>query len=540
MIASVVAYISMALAIAPSQAELVPPIGTSSRFLERLESLQDLLAAKKYSNATDYAKFFPKPVNTFRVDPKNVPKEYQEEFIQSVRFAFEKWNFALSGYSKFSEKKTGRVDLLVGFQPTVAKTTQGEIRSYVEFWGESGLEPSLEAIFALKYGSTSRTTIDFYNDTLYAVGSYLGLTALKQPESAMERTEASSGSMHEISEFEKNNAKRLISISRILRETATKKKPFIARKARLFLESKTLQFPDTLQGEFGETEFLISNNGNSTLQLLAFGDCGCIKGFAPPELKPGETARLNGTYDTTEITGEVRHNVVLLTNDPRYTRIKIPTIIKVKPRFAAVFPDSDVVDLNQPKNEMSFYFTSDLEKLPEIKQVNTGGFPLKVSYEKFYGTVDNKFGKASKEKIRGYKVTVDYSGVRTIPIYGRINSSIFFATNDEVLSSVRPMLNFQKGILAIPETLFLGSPTGPFEAKLLISRPANDFKIVEIRSESQRLTASVKKRLSAGEYELKIRYDGKALDHKINSKLYIKTDDPNAPEIVVPVLSSGI
>jgi len=104
-------------------------------------------------------------------------------------------------------------------------------------------------------------------------------------------------------------------------------------------------------------------------------------------------------------------------------------------------------------------------------------------------------------------------------------------------------LTFQKGIVALPESLYVGALTGPKAFTINIIRPQKPFQIQSIKSSSNFLKFKVtpkpdKKGMQDGsDYIIEISYDGKAPSHVIDTVIEIKTDDTKQPLIRVPIQS---
>ena len=98
----------------------------------------------------------------------------------------------------------------------------------------------------------------------------------------------------------------------------------------------------------------------------------------------------------------------------------------------------------------------------------------------------------------------------------------------------------QKGIVSLPESVYLGSPQGVSDSSLVLIRLGRPFKLKSISSDSKYLTFETVPNTSTNPsaYTIRVIYDGKAPEHRLKGTITIETDDANQPTIKIPFQTS--
>jgi hypothetical protein len=518
-------------------------LGASPSFHASVLKMQRELSAKKFDAANQTGNLLPKSVATIRVDLKNVPPERKETFLSAVKFAAERWGISMYGAVTLRVVTSGPADILVGFEPVLAKLpTTGEQAGATWFYGTKKGDAVLECVIGLKRGPDLKLTQDkeVHNEALFTVGAYFGLNESGIYGNAMGRLEGEMSGLNAIEPPEAQRAKTNLKLAKDLRLAALAKKVVTPKEPSLFVEKTRFDFKNTLQGDDGREEMTIANRGNAPLLVYARGDCSCVLAEHPTVIKPGSTERLKGIIKTTELDGEVNHNILLETNDSERPLVKIPVKINVRPRLIAVFPTTDTIDVTEELTPLEFYIHSEEARTPKILAALINGSDLGVSYEPFTGSASDFRQPGKSRNIKGYRIKLNPEKLRNTPVYGRLLSTLFVRTDNEVMPLLRVPVYVQKGIIASPDSVYLGSPTGPLEFGMTVLRPGRPFKIKRISASSKHISATVVRSRSDFEYTLRVQYDGKAEEHRVKTEVVIETDDPKQPVIKVPVETSPV
>jgi Protein of unknown function (DUF1573) len=516
-------------------------LGASSEFHRTVLDTERLLWAKQFADALKRSQLLPQSVVTLRADFKNVTSENRIAFANAIGFSVDRWNIALTGAATIKQIKSGAADITVSFEPVLGKLAEtGERAGASWFYGTTPQEPSVEAVIGLKRGADLKPTQDkeVHNEISYTIGAYFGLGTAKVAGTAMGRIEGAMNGLTNISLYETARAKQNLRLSKNLRLAALNKKAVRPQEPSLFIEKRQFEFKSTFQGDDVIEEMTIANKGNAPLRMTAYGDCSCISGESPQELKPGATARLRAKYQTTELQGEVIHSIILDTNDAENPTLKLPARIIVRPRASVIFPISDTIDATDELRPMQFFIHCEEAKRFRITDCMVNGIDLAIKQEPFSGVVKDFRKNSVETNVRGYKLTIDTTKLSSIPVYGRMMASVYVRTDSEKMPYFRIPIYVQRGIIANPDSIYLGRPVGSLDFTMTVMRPGKPFKVLKISSLSKHISASVIQNLSDYEYVIRVLYDGKAEEHQVKTELIIETDDAKQPTIRIPVESS--
>ncbi len=517
------------------------PLGASTQFHQLVNQVKTKLAAKDFAGASTLAKGLPQGVITYRFNYSKVPKDVLESYKQSTSFAIDAWQKTLDGKATLVESKNGVPNILVSFEPVLQKTADtGEVPGVAVFYGSAASEPRVEAVIGLKRTAQLLETksTEVFDEVMFGVGSYLGLAPSPVPGSAMGRTNGRMLGMNLVNRDEAMLTEANLRLAKALRVAALAKTVVKPTKPRLELSDKTFLFKPAFQGDTVYQFVTVTNKGDAPLQLRAFGDCSCISGDVLPSLKPGETTALKARYRTDEIVGDIEHNVVLFSNDPEQPSQKFPAKIHVDPRAEVIFPSSDTLLMDAGDKKLTFFIHSAEPISWKILAAQLIPLDSKVVYEPFEGDVADWKKGGQNTHVKGYKVTTDFTSLPENQVFGRIMMTVYVALSNPNLKLVRAPIFIQKGIVAQPERIYLGAPTGPVDTNFVLMRPGKPFKILSTTSDSKFVTVQVISNKQNAEYTISAKYDGKAPEHRLDTQIRVTTDDPKQPVILLPLTTA--
>lgn len=515
------------------------PAGASSEFHHLVLDIAKALSTKNYAEADLLGARLPKSKVTWSFDDSKLNADQKEQFSQSAQVAVEGWEKFMAGQVEFKKVPKGKADISFSFEPVLAKVPgTNQVAGTAFFLAGDASLPQIEAVIGLKRGPKLDFVLarEVYNECLFTVGRYFGLAPSPQVGAAMGRLEGQMPNQNNLNQAENGAARKLLSLSTYLRGTIQKRQSIEVRQPIVSLEKLKLDFDPQLEGDLGRATMLVSNPGTSTLVLELKGDCGCITGEVQATILPGKSAILTGKFDTIALAGDVHHNLILKTNDPDKPVIVIPVSITVTPRAEIVFPSTNTAYMDQPERTFVFYVHSAESKLFKVSEANVMGMSLTAKAEPFDGEVTN-FQKAGKKQlIHGYKVTVDTSKVPTEALFGRNSITVYLRTDSPKINLVKAQVFVQKGIVSLPETVYLGSPQGVADSTFSLIRTGRPFAIKKITSDSKYLTFEITPHTptNPSAYNIQVIYDGKAPGHRIKGIITIETDDPKQPTIKLP------
>jgi hypothetical protein len=517
------------------------PLGASTQFHETVLQIKTKLAAKDFGGASSLAKSLPQSVITYRFNFNKVPKDSLDSFKQSSSFAIASWQKSLDGKATLVESKNGVPNILVSFEPVLQKTPDtNEVPGVALFFGASASEPKVEAVVALKRTAqlVETTPTEAFNEVMYGIGSYLGLAPSPVPGSAMGRVNGRMAALNLVARDEGFVAESNLRLAKALRVAALSKIVVKPTRPQLSVSDRVLQFKPAFQGDTVYEFVTVTNKGDAPLNLKAFGDCSCISGDVLPVLKPGESTALKGRYRTEELVGDIEHNVVLISNDPDQPSQKFAAKIRVEPRAEVIYPTSDTLVLDGGDKKLTFYIHSAEPIKWNILKAQLVPLDSKVIYEPFEGDVTDWRAGGKLKHVKGYKVTTDFTALKDEQVFGRIAMTVYAALSNPNLKLVRAPIYIQKGIVAQPERIYLGAPTGPSETFFVVSRPGKPFKILSATSDSKHVSVQVVSNKLGAEYRMSVKYDGKAPEHRLDTQIRIATDSDKQPTIILPLTTA--
>ena len=130
-----------------------------------------------------------------------------------------------------------------------------------------------------------------------------------------------------------SNGRTRLSVSASIEEDFTKLTPTqIANAPKLSVDNRIYDFGTIKNGEKKTHTFVLTNNGKSDLIIRKVkSNCGCtVAKIDKKTIKPGESVKLNTTFDSVGRSGRQNKSITVITNDPKNNsvRLKIKGIVK--------------------------------------------------------------------------------------------------------------------------------------------------------------------------------------------------------------------
>ena len=542
-ITSVRQILSLAKYLTESVQDLAPtfrvPAGASPEFHHLVLDIEAAIAAKDFLNAEKLSKLLPSQSVTWSLDTSKLDQNQKGEFADVAIASENAWSKSLGGEVTFKRISTGRADIAISFEPVLSKiANSNQVAGAAYFLGVDMSQPRVEAVIGLKRGPQLAKVMgrEVFNECQFAFGRYLGLAPSPLLGSGMGRFEGNMINANIISNQELSAAKKILSLSRQLRDVVQKRQIIDPGQPALKLERTNLIFKEQIQGDSGQAQMLVTNNGTLPLELEVRGDCGCITGEINAVLAPGKSTLLTGYFETSELTGDVHHNLILKSNDPDRPILVIPASITVIPRAEVVFSGSNTVYLDSDAKEFVFYVNSAEAKVFNILEASVIGMPFSVKYDLFQGEVTSFAKSGAKQMIRGYKVRVDTSKLSSRDVFGRSSATVYLRTDNPKNKFVKAQMFVQNGIVSLPENIYFGSPQGISDSTFVLIRLGRPFKVLKVSSDSTFLTFGITPNapVNPSSYTIRATYNGKAPLHRFKGTITVETDDPKQPIMKMP------
>ncbi len=520
------------------QSSIAPelPAGVGSEFQAACLEVEGRLEAKDFAKAQRLASHLPSLDVPYQWSDANVRPADRTHYIEIRDRLFKIWGHMVPG---LTFKESTKPAMKFGFEKVLAKVPDSDLPAGAAlFFSPPGEGPMVESVIGLTRGNPAVevTDAEVYNETSYAIGRYLGLAPSPIPGSALGRTDLPGMGFASVSPIEASRAQELMAITQKLRDAAEHKKTMTPTKPSVFLDPVKLDGATVLQGKKIDFSLQLTNRGNSTLNYWLQPDCGCFSLKRSGKVEAGGSALVQIRMDTTQYHGPVEKKIALFTNDPANPSILLPVTVNIRPRYQFIRPGGSVVVVPDGGANVDVYLAISEGAGLDATSADFHGIAGTVKYVPWKGVLaDPENGEGAKPRT-GYKFTIHLDD--SLPP-GRASGTLSVETTNPDFPSIRFNLSAQKGIVALPDQLYMGELGGrPVPATILLSRPHSVYKILGVACDLASFSAKFSALPQPGEYKVEITYDGKATIGEFHGLLTITTDDPKQPKILVPI--SGV
>jgi len=275
--------------------------------------------------------------------------------------------------------------------------------------------------------------------------------------------------------------------------------------------------------------YKVTNAGNAILSITNVRPaCGCTSTVTGQwSVKPGESTDIEATFDPRGQRGIVRKSIVVVSNDPK------------APETTLTF-DAEVVQPIQPSKDNVFFDNVDRggAAADSIRFVSTDGNPVKLTGAEAPGApylhlATRSEGKdavldlklAGQEIPKGQDMGIEVVTVRTanpqLPVF-RVN----------VQWQVKPSITVEPAAIAWSEA----KAGKELRMELTLAQAQGKaFRVTNASSTNPILTVEGVGAASAAKQKLVIVFSAKARPGRYSEKATILTDDPQRPNIEIPV-----
>jgi len=529
--------VSIALLLAAPKvipAPVLPP-GISAELQNSFHSVEVALTKRDFATAAKRAALLPKLQLAIEWDERKLPAARRAEFRAARDAAVLEWRKLVPGLTVTYRPKA---DIRFAFEPVLAEQG-GMPAGIVNFFGDGVTQPRLESIIGIRRGSPSVPTepADIASDVAYSLGSYFGLARGGLTTSLMGRTDMTMGKVARTSAGER------ATVAAVMRAAAALRKA-IQEKAAVSIAAQPLSFIDPVsfrgdatQGDDVAVTIQLTNRGNSPLAFRTEVDCGCIVATDPGLVPPGTSRLIEASVQTREFSGEINRKIVLYTNDARNPIQIIPIRLNLKPKYQFIVPGGTNLVVPDGGGEFDVFLALPEDNPLRVTAAQFQGVDGSVTYEPWSGTLaDPANGEPARER-RGYRLKVKIPD-NLVP--GRNTLSLTLRTDSKEFSHIVLPLTAQKGIIAMPDELFLGEiGKAPKTVRISVSRPNGPFRVTAVTVDSPHFRVS---RVAEGstdvDHRIQLEYLGTASAGDLSATITVKTNDPKQSEILVPILAT--
>lgn len=378
----------------------------------------------------------------------------------------------------------------------------------------------------------SRTVAILHNDIAYCFGRYLGMSDLIFPGFLMSHADTATDRLRP-HPYEYAFAVQIFNYVEEVRRLVNAKSKIDVTPSKLDLNTRELKAGPVLQGTHQPLRIEMKNVGGGPLGYMLIPDCSCFTAGGRVDLKPGQSTKAEVTMDTTEFGGVQSKKLYLITNDPEMPITEIPVEMTITDRYRFIPDRGQVFIVPDEGMTVETFLVFPNDKPMKITSSAVEGMPGVLNIEPWSGSLADPSRNEAMMERKGYRITL---AIKDLPIAGRLGTTIKLDSDDPIFSQLSYSMLLQKGILASPESIYLGDISGPRDASFIVSRPGKPFKILAIESDSAHLKPEVSATLKNGsEYRVAVKFDGKSEKGTYAATLTVKTDDPKQPNIYIQV-----
>lgn len=509
-----------------------PPVGSSPFFQKSVREVAELLESGNFADASKRVLAMPRNEFRIKIDTSQLSRVNQAIAKSALAKAIGNWKAELPNLKITEGDKPA---ILITFVKELEQTAVGVPKTLVMFESPDSNEPTVEAVV-----STVRTDLKleieapvYENEISYAIGAFLGLERQPKPGSIMFRIDGLGGSMPKVDTLSTQLANTNIDIVNKLTAAAKNKKKLAAHFPSFFIDQNQINFHDVVQGEDQQFQIQIVNRGKAPLQFSIRPDCSCFNLIYDPIVPPESSALVSIYMSTTDFQGPQDKGLFIYTNDPEHPTQRIGVVGNIAPAYRLITGDTgDTVMFGEGGAKLTYYlFTPDSVAIKPLR-ATISGLTGVTSITPWEGTLADPQSNESAKPRKGYKIDVLLSPGA---VQGRILAAMLVQTDSKTFPVLGANFYVQRGVAVTPQTVYFGDVKGGIaRAWAMINGPGRDFKILEIKSSETYITAKTEK-LRSGEYKLSVELDAKPGTGTIIASLLIKTDDPDTPQIVIPV-----
>jgi hypothetical protein len=454
----------------------------------------------------------------------------------AVQAAVASWNDALKGAHKLElSDNPEAADFTIDFVPTATENTDGYAHP-----GCAGLDVSAAPNASRKGRLQVATAVPGMLNSQHSkeslthlvargIGGYFGLASssavdsLMGPDTHNDKVVCAPAAA-DVDTIAQIDAYRAI----VMEAIQAKKAPSIEFAQLTFTETKK-NAGECWRGETLTYEFEYRNNGKSPLEIEAKPSCGCTVAKFDKVVAPGGTGKLVATLKTTGFKGNIGKTIDVFANTPGGGKVALSIAGYAKPTYE-ILPAEPLVfsidDNDRSKRELT---------IRPLESASTKILSVQSQLKYVTATLE----PASDAKGTFYKVHLDFAPETP---RGRLGMALRVVTDSKREPEVSLPVTFEKGIYAMPPTMFVGVINAetkfPIKRTLSVMRKDRSFKVTGVTVNDPDVSALVETIKEGHEYRVTMECKGTWAPGTVNRKMKIKTDDPNQPEIEVPVLAN--
>jgi hypothetical protein len=359
-----------------------------------------------------------------------------------------------------------------------------------------------------------------------AVGAYLGLGESQKDTDLMGPVWNSDDLPTAPTSEEVARVRALNQVRTMLVDYATRRVAVYLPKPKIVIEPMEYDFGDTTQGAVVKHTFVVKNLGDAPLEITARPSCGCVTPYYDKVIEPGKEGKIEAELRTAGFRGAQIKTIQITSNDPDNPSLtlRLTTTIRV------------AIEV-KPSEQIPIALKSDAPTVQEAEIVSNTDEPLEVQEVR----VNVPFARAETQKIDDKRTKVIITVSPDAPP-GRNAILVTARTNSSAMPQVNIALNYEKGIIVTPTTVFFGAINSatplPVERVVTLSRSDKGFQVKRFEVDDPNIEVRHESTADGKQHRFILRYKGGWQTGTVRKNLLIETDDPQQAQLRVSLMAN--
>jgi hypothetical protein len=369
-----------------------------------------------------------------------------------------------------------------------------------------------------------------------ALGMYLGLDSSQRIQGVMGPETHGPKETTAPDADEAKLAIQLQSVRKSLADLAARQVAAVMPTPVFTVDRTSLDVGKVDRGTPARFVFIVKNTGNAALELDTRATCGCTSTLSAKSVPPGGEGRIEADIATSSYSGRIDKQLEVVTNDPDKGLVRLDLI-------ATVVSGVEVLPTDRPVIRAASAGPTRHELLVRFR-ARTPVTVRSVTSSVAHVTAEAGAPNAGRTLSADQTPTQDLRLTLTVSPdapWGRTNFVVTLVSNQDAQPIVTVNGVCEKGIVAMPPTLYLGTITSatvlPLTQSLLLSKPAA-FKVLKATCEDPKVDVRVDALKSGQEVRLLCSYRGGWTEGTVKRTILVETDDPAQSRIEIPITAT--
>jgi len=463
-----------------------------------------------------------------------IPIDLREGFRQAAQEAVQNWNTALGGNPRIEWTDDERAaDVQIVFEEDVAEIQGGNFRlmhgrARLFLPPKQGDRRRVRARIAtyIPYTEMPQSAKAVAHLVGQAVGAYLGLGESQKDTDLMGPVWNSEELPTAPTSEEVARVRALNQVRTTLADYATRRVAVYMPKPKIVIEPMEYDFGETTQGAVVKHTFVVKNTGDAPLEITARPSCGCVTPYFDKVIEPGKEGKIEAELRTAGFRGAQIKTIQVTSNDPDNPNLtlRLTTTIRV------------AIEV-KPSEQIQIALKTDAPTVQEAEIVSNTDEPLEVQEVR----VNVPFARAETQKIDDKRTKVIITVNPDAPA-GRNAILVTARTNSAAMPQVNIALNYEKGIIVTPTTVFFGAINSatplPVERVVTVSRSDKGFQVKKFEVDDPNIEVRHEATEDGKQHRFILRYKGGWQPGTVRKNLLIETDDPQQAQLRVSLMAN--